>query len=230
MTRLLIHVEGQTEETFVNEVLAPHLYQVGYTKIGARLLGNSRQRGRRGGARAWVAVRKDILNHLREDGECLATTLVDYYGLPQSGANAWPGRAAAAVRPFAEKASTVQDALAKEIHSEMGDDFSQDRFVPFVMMHEFEAFLFSDTKKASAGMGKPRIGEHLQEIRNQFNSPEEINDSPATAPSKRIVQLIPEYNKPIMGVLGVLEIGLSTIRQECPLFHSWLERLEQLPH
>lgn len=37
MSRLLVHVEGQTEETFVNAALAPHLYQVGVM---------SRRRGR----------------------------------------------------------------------------------------------------------------------------------------------------------------------------------------
>lgn len=62
MTRLLIHVEGETEETFVNEVLGPHLYGCGYTQVSARLLGNARQRHRRGGIRAWHAVREDILN------------------------------------------------------------------------------------------------------------------------------------------------------------------------
>lgn len=65
MTRLLIHVEGQTEETFVNEVLAPHLYRHGYTSVGARLLGNARLRERRGGIRGWNSVRSDILNQAR---------------------------------------------------------------------------------------------------------------------------------------------------------------------
>ncbi|MFN0300689.1 MAG: hypothetical protein ACKVQU_10075 [Burkholderiales bacterium] len=64
MTRVLVHVEGQTEEAFVNEVLAPHLYVWGYTNDGARLVGNARQRDRGGGIRAWNAVRKDILHHL----------------------------------------------------------------------------------------------------------------------------------------------------------------------
>lgn len=230
MTRLLIHVEGETEETFVNEVLSPHLYAVGYTKVGARLLGNARQRDRRGGVRAWSSVRKDILNHLKEDNECLATTMVDYYGLPQSGERAWPGRFAAATHAFARKAATVQGALAEDINAEMGDDFDQNRFVPYVMMHEFEALLFADPASAAQGMNKPTLGPKLQAIRDQFNSPEEINDSPATAPSKRIMQLIPDYNKPLLGVLGVLEIGLDTIRQECPLFHRWLERLENWSH
>src|SRR5256885_1583241 len=49
MARLLIHVEGETEETFVNEVLAPHLLSFGYESVSARLIGNARQRDRRGG-------------------------------------------------------------------------------------------------------------------------------------------------------------------------------------
>ena len=56
MTRLLVHVEGQTEETFVNEVLSEHLILRGYTSVSARLVGNARQRERRGGIKAWSAV------------------------------------------------------------------------------------------------------------------------------------------------------------------------------
>jgi hypothetical protein len=93
MARLFIHVEGETEETFVNEALAPHLYRFGYQKISARLLGNSRNRGRRGGIRGWPSVREDILSHLKEDSTCFATTMVDYYALPKEGQKAWPGRA-----------------------------------------------------------------------------------------------------------------------------------------
>jgi predicted ATP-dependent endonuclease of OLD family len=52
MARLLIHVEGETEETFVNELLADHLYNHGYEIVSARLLGNARLREKRGGIRA----------------------------------------------------------------------------------------------------------------------------------------------------------------------------------
>ncbi len=85
MARLLAHVEGETEETFVNEVLWPHLQHYGYTVVSARLLGNTRQRDRRGGIRGWNSARDDILDHLKEDTGCLVTTMVDYYALPQSG-------------------------------------------------------------------------------------------------------------------------------------------------
>lgn len=227
MTRLLIHVEGETEEAFVNEVLAHHLYECGYTKVSARLVGNARQRDRRGGIRAWSAVRKDILNHLKEDAECLSTTMVDFYALPQVGERAWPGRAEAAQLAFAEKAATVENALLADICSEMGDGFEQKRFVPYVMMHEFEGLLFSDATRLGSGIGRPDLSPRFQAIRDQFATPEEINDSPQTAPSKRIIQMVPNYEKPLMGTLAILEIGLDAIRHECPLFRSWMERLER---
>ncbi len=226
MARLLIHVEGETEETFVNEVLKGHLYACGYSKVSARLIGNSRQRDRRGGSRAWDAVRKDILNHLNEDPECLASSMVDYYALPQTGTRAWPGREAAGKLPFAQKATTVQDALHSDVCAEMGNGFDPSRFVPFVVMHEFEGLLFSDCERFGRGIGRPDLVPRFQAIRDAFGTPEEIDDSPATAPSKRVEDLVPGYEKPLLGTLALLEIGLNRIRAECPHFRNWLERLE----
>lgn len=229
MARLLIHVEGETEETFVNEALAPHLYSFGYHKVSARLLGNSRNRNRRGGIRGWSSVREDIINHLKEDPGCLATTMVDYYALPKEGQRAWPGRAEAALREFRLKSPTVQTALLEDVCAELGDDFDRRRFVPFVMMHEFEGLLFSDCLRFAESIGRPELAEQFQVIRNAFSTPEEINDSPLTAPSKRVEALVAGYEKPLLGALAVLGIGLETIRQECPHFRVWIKRLEQLP-
>ena len=63
---------------------------------------------------------------------------------------------------------------------------------------------------------------------HEFNSPEEINDSPLTHPSRRVVELVPAYQKPIFGNIAALEIGFDRIRSECPHFRAWLERLESL--
>ncbi len=87
--RLLVHVEGQTEEDFVNELLCHHLLAAGYDVVSARIVGNARLRQRRGGIRGWPSVKKDIIHHLHEDAGCVATTMVDYYGLPKHGAHAW---------------------------------------------------------------------------------------------------------------------------------------------
>jgi hypothetical protein len=229
MARLLIHVEGQTEEDFVNEVLRNHLVSEGYHSVDARIVGNARLRQRRGGIRPWPSVRRDIINHLREDQDCIATTMVDYYGLPQTPPGDWPGRARSkSLRTIQEKALCVQDAVRDDLAKEMGNRFDSDRFVPFVVMHEFEGLLFSDCSAFSRGIGRSDLETSLRQIREAFISPEEINDSPVSAPSKRVVTLLPGYEKPLLGVLAAIEIGLLRIRQECPHFDSWLRRLESL--
>ncbi|MEM1178205.1 MAG: DUF4276 family protein [Acidobacteriota bacterium] len=225
--RLLVHVEGETEESFVNEVLRGHLLNHGYTSVAARLLGNARQRQRRGGARAWSGVSQEILKHLRQDPGCIATMMVDFYALPATGTKAWPGRKKAADLQGLDKATAVEEALAKDLRRQ-DPGLRASRFVPFVVLHEFEGLLFSDSQAFAAGICQPSLASELQAIRDRFESPEHINDDPLTAPSKRVLSLYPQYQKPLLGSLAMLEIGLSTVRRECAHFNGWLETLEQL--
>ncbi len=230
MSRLLVHVEGQSEEQFVNELLAPYLYNFGYTGISARLIGNARQRHRRGGIRSWNSVRRDIVRHLKEDPGSLATTMVDYYAMPQNGPKAWPGRLQATRQgSSSEKGKTVEDALLEDIAGEMGPNFDRRCFIPYVAMHEFEAMLFSDCDRFARGIGFPDLTSEFEEIKHQFASPEEIDDSPDTAPSSRIEALVPGYQKPLMGLFAASEIGLDAIWSACPHFRRWLRLLERLP-
>jgi hypothetical protein len=226
MARLLVHVEGQTEEDFVNEVLRDHLVGAGYESVSARIVGNARLRQRRGGIRPWPSVRKDIVNHLRQDSGCIATTMVDFYALPQQGDSAWPGRAAAAGIQADVKALCVEQALREDLSEELGSSFNLTRFIPFVVMHEFEGLLFSDCMAFSRGIGRADLEPHFQRIRNDFQTPEDINDSPVTCPSRRVKELVPGYEKPLFGTLAALEIGLQRIRAQCPHFDSWMRQLE----
>ena len=228
MARLIVHVEGQTEETFVNEILRGHLMGYGYESVNARLLGNARLRKNRGGIRSWESVRGEIIQHLKQDRGCTATTMVDFYGLPQSGNRAWPGRAEANSLSVDRKASHVEQSLLNDLVNRVGFDFNPSRFLPFIIMHEFEGLLFSDCTSFAAALCNPALEPKLQDIRNQFSNPEEINDSPLTAPSKRIQDVLPEYDKELFGTLAALEIGLERIRRECPHFDSWLRRLESV--
>ena len=152
--------------------------------------------------------------------------MVDYYGLPQAGDRAWPGRVQAGKTVFSKKASIVETALKEDIQKVIGSNFNPDRFIPFVMMHEFEGLLFSDCAAFSRGIGRPELEADFLAVRNLFSSPEEINDSPNTAPSKRVASLVAGYQKPLLGTLAILEIGLETIRRECSHFNDWLTRLE----
>lgn len=115
-----------------------------------------------------------------------------------------------------------------DIAQEMGRNFDQARFVPFVVMHEFEGLLFSDCAAFGRGIGQPNLEPKFQQIRDQFETPEHINDSPITAPSKRVEGIFPGYEKPLLGTLAVLEIGLARLRSECPHFAGWLNKLEGL--
>ncbi len=228
MARILVHVEGETEETFVNEVLYGHLRLFGHS-VSARLLGNARQRSRRGGIGGWHAVCGDIIRHLTSDPTCYATMMVDYYALPQSGQRAWPGRAEAGTLAFAAKAPKIQSALLADMVAHMDSNFDASHFIPYVIMHEFEGLLFSDCERFASGIGKSDLAAAFQAIRDGFTTPEEINDSPITAPSKRVETLVSGYEKPLLGNLAILEIGLETIRRECPIFSQWIANLEALP-
>ncbi len=222
MTRILIHVEGQTEETFVKTVLAPHLYAAGFSRVDARLLGNARVRSRRGGIRDWHVVRREIERHLREDTDAFASIMVDYYALPHS----WPGRACNPAWDVDAKHETICTALVNDFEDKTG---IANRFIPYVLMHEFEALLFSDCQRFAEAIGYSGEVNALQGVRDAFETSEHINDSPETAPSKRVLGIIRNYDKVLFGNVAALEIGLPTIRADCPLFDGWLGRLESLP-
>jgi hypothetical protein len=205
-----------------------HLIEKGYHSVAARIVGNARLRRRRGGIRPWPSVRTDIMNHLREDKDGIATTMVDYYGMPQNGPGEWPGSArSSGLRTIEAKAQCVQDAVRDDLLTALGARFYAQRFVPFVVMHEFEGLLFSDCAAFSRGICRPDLEPSLRE---RFATPDEINDSPVTAPSKLVEALEPRYNKPLFGKLATLKIGLAHIREECPHFDGWLKQLESLVH
>ena len=122
--RLLVHVEGLPEQTFVNQILAPHLYEFGYSKVAARLVGNARNRSNRGGTRGWRSVRRDIVRHLKEDSDCYATTMLDFYGMVQDGPNAWPKRKDASMTQYELKCMNSRvycSAIAKILRRLLDD-------------------------------------------------------------------------------------------------------------
>ena len=171
----------------------------------------------------WRVAERDILDDLLQDQGAIVTTMVDYYRLPGS----WPGRTDAATKQtVGERAATVEEAVLEQIVVSLSN-FDPKRFVPYVVMHEFEALLFSDPDRFAEGIGVPALASSFHGIRGQFATPEHIDDSPETHPSKRVTNLLRGYRKPRMGLLAAQSIGLDTIRRECPLFDQWMVRLEQ---
>ncbi len=128
---------------------------------------------------------------------------------------------------MALKADCVLRALTNKLESALGPGPMR-RFIPYIQMYEFEGLLFSHPENLACGINQDALQPQFQKIRDAFGSPEEINDSAATAPSKRIERLYSAYDKPVHGSLAAMEIGLDVIRQECHRFDSWLKTLEAL--
>ena len=151
--------------------------------------------------------------------------MVDYYGMDQT----WPGYKEARLgrKTLYERATAVEQAVLKDISCGL-TKFNPKQFVPYVVMHEFEGLLFSDPDRFARGIERPDLFREFQTIRDMFPTPEDIDDSLETAPSKRIERLYQRYQKPLLGVQAVQDIGLDTIRRECVLFDRWIERLECL--
>ena len=153
--------------------------------------------------------------------------MVDYYALPASGPGAWPGRSSASQHATSsQRAEAVEAALLEDIARKMGPGFDPQRFEPFVAMHEYEGLLFSDCHALATSLGHDELTLELEVMRSAFDTPEDINDSSETAPSKRIQRLARRYEKPLHGILAFLDIGLTKVRAECPHFNRWIQRLE----
>ncbi|MFT5758588.1 MAG: hypothetical protein ACI9LM_003334 [Alteromonadaceae bacterium] len=220
MIRVHVICEGQTEEAFVKELLAEPFLAKGILLLPA-LIGKP---GHKGGNFKFERLLPEIKNRLLGDSECYCTTFFDFYGLPES----FPGkRDVVANESITRKSSRVNDALMIKLTETLGDDAMR-RFIPFIQMYEFEGLLFSDPARMARGMDRKDLITPFQQIADSFDTPEHINNSPQTAPSKRICNLVLGYEKPLMGALAALEVGLTTMREQCSLFNNWLCELEKI--
>ena len=220
--RLNFIVEGQTEEAFVKRILNPHLANLGvYVKARCVLTSRRRNIKHRGGIGSYEKARNDINTWIKEDrnSDVRFTTMFDVYGLPTN----FPGYRDAKQRsdPYG-RVKVLEDAL--------GEDISDRRFIPHFQLHEFEALLLSDPQKLDSQFDSSTGIRQLVDMVASFDSPELINDGDNTAPSKRIIGEIPEYEKmkPSAAPIVAEKIGLPTLRLQCKHFDEWLCRLEML--
>ncbi len=218
MSRVIAVVEGQTEQGFVREILAPFLSQKN-VYMTAQLVGKP---GHKGGDCRYERAKRDVLALLKQEADTVVTTMFDFYALPDS----WPGRAEARTALLAKKAKIVETAVQNDISSELGTSFDRSRFCPYIQMHEFEALLFSQPPTICAVLRSPESEEELQSIRASFRTPEEINDNSETAPSKRLLKVFSNYQKLFHGLVAAKRIGIGAMQRECPHFARWVELLE----
>lgn len=227
MNSVAIHivVEGSTEQTFVRDVLAPWMAPKGIYLYPA-LIGKP---GHKGGDIRFDKAKNDIGNFLRQRNDTYITTMFDYFRIDSE----WPGKADAlrqvkdgTTLTASQKARMLEVATSNEILRTFPGCDAENRFVPYIEMHEFEALLFSD---AAILADKTQIDAALiRKIIEKYDNPEEINDDPANAPGKRLESLKDGYRKVAMGKTISEAIGIAAIRGQCPHFNDWLTKLENL--
>jgi hypothetical protein len=218
MNRVLISVEGQTEETFVREILTNHLWDINVHPIPVIVATKIVKQGNKfkGGLTSYAQVRNDVNRLIKDTNAVAITTMYDLYKLPTD----FPGYSSRPVGDIYMKTTYLETEFQHEIN--------HPRFKPYLQVHEFEALLFVKPEITASYFPENNKLRELQQIKNSVNSPEEINDGVTTAPSKRILRLFPNYEKTLYGSLVALDVGLQNIRDECPHFNEWITWLEGL--
>jgi len=216
MVKILALVEGHTEERFIKKILSPHYFKLSLFIVPAIYATKVVKNGPnfKGGGLSFIKFKDQIKRLLKDSSASAVTTMIDYYACPAD----FPGRDRKMQGDNQKSVELFERAVAAEI-----DDR---KFIPFFTLHDFEGLLFSSPKDIADHMDG--VEKFLLDIRDKFNTPEDINDSPKTCPSNRIVSLFPEYRKPLDGVLIAQKIGLPKMRQQCPHFDQWLQKLEKL--
>jgi len=214
---IVVLAEGLTEKIFIQDIISPYLAGKGIY-ITPIIISKP---GQKGGDVRFARVKNDIGLHLKQRHDTYLTLFVDYYGTRKD----WPGLAEAEKQATSDgKAERVNSATKEEVSRLFGDHGSDRRFIPYIAMHEFEAMLFSDPQILSAHLGVSP--SEIDRILSVCGSPEDIDDSPQTAPSKRLERLSKRFKKTSTGISVAKEIGLPRIRKHCPVFNKWLTEIE----
>jgi hypothetical protein len=171
-----------------------------------------------GGGNNWDYWRNDLRRVLQNTTPGIRfTTLLDLYALPGNT----PGLlAAASERDTTKRCAALERAIAEDI----GDP----RLLPYIQRHEFESLVLAALPSLGEVFEKKerdRLNNLIDEIRHL--GPEDVNDGPETAPSKRLKGALRSYQKTLHGPSALGRAGIAAIRKQCPRFHAWVEALEQ---
>jgi len=216
---VVVLTEGQTEQRFIKQILAPYMGERGSFLTPIQL----EKRGQKGGDIRFARAKNDIAQHLKQRSDTCVTLLVDYYGIGRD----WPGLNIVRENALPQEISTTMcTATQAAIDAAFSAFRSDERFVPHFAVHEFEALLFSDPSTLASFLGVKQ--QQVASIIEECGEPEAIDNSPQRAPSKRIERINGRFKKTSIGIDIAEKIGIEQMRSQCPVFNGWLKRLESL--
>lgn len=230
MKYLNIIVEGSSEEIFVNDVLVKHFAPldifISTRKIqtGWDRLNNKPAKGGLGSPQKYQKFRNDIIRWIQSDRgrpNVWYTSMLDLYAFPIDDQSPYTPDIRAIRNPYDKI-----NALEKAVESNINDK----RFIPYIQLHEFESFLLVNPDRLIVMYPDQQAGINRLKENIGKQKPEEINESRQTAPSKRIIKFLPDYEgqKAQVGPLVAEDIGITELRNKCPHFNDWITKLESI--
>ena len=222
--QLYVVCEGSSECEFVKQILGPYIGE--RTAWNLILLPRVIENGRNakkgikysGCLLKYQKAKDDILRCMSEGRP--VTTMFDYYALPTD----FPGYEEAKKQALDINQVEFLESCIKEDLSACEPKYPKHWLLPYIQLHEFEALFYADLQSL-----KSLYIEHAEEIdvlqaEVSGMKPEEINNSPETAPSKRLLKHLP-YQKGAEVVIPLKSIGIDRLMQECPHFSQWVESI-----
>lgn len=212
MKNVYIYCEGPTEETFINEVLYPYFFNIGIV-VTPIICATKRTRLKKykGGVSDYNKIKNELTILCKSHSNEFVTTMFDYYAMPSN-------------TPGIDNQDPDIIKRIEAIEATVDSDIGMRNCSFHFMLHEFEGILFSNPASFNLIADESTAGK-VQAIRDSFPTPEHINNSPETAPSKRLEQLIPGYAKVRNGTILSKDMGLDIIIRECPHFRDWIKRI-----
>lgn len=219
-------VEGPTENRFIKQVLAPY-WGLRNIFVHAPVV-RTKADGRlgivfKGGDIRFERMKRQIGNFLSQRADIIVASFVDYYGIKE-----WPGYSEIQENDSPQMIAERLNAAARERICQDYAEYTPDqRYFPFTAVHEFEALLFSDSRILAEKLGIDQT--EIDDVLARCGSPEAINNSPETAPSKRLdAWTLNRYGKTTNGIVIAKTIGIDKMRRACPNFDAWLTSIETL--
>ncbi|HCR74291.1 MAG TPA: hypothetical protein DIW26_08000 [Ruminococcus sp.] len=214
MKNVFIYCEGQTEESFVNAVLYPYFSNIDiYVTPIIHKTKRTPTKSYKGGVIDYKPI-KDELRILCKNQNVFVTTMFDYYGMPSN-------------TPAIDYTDTDLYNRIEYIEQAITNDIGCNNLSFNLLVHEFEGLLFSDTQAFST-IANDKAVEKLQAMRATAETPEHINNSVNTAPSKRIESVISDYTKVRQGIIVAKNIGINKMLSECKHFADWIDKIKSL--
>jgi hypothetical protein len=222
MRRILALVEGQTEFATLNRLIAAPLGLRGHS-FQAKIIGKP---GHKGGMRSYASMWPELVALLKQERQAVVTTIFFLYALKDD----WPGWSPPRTANSLQRAEQIERAMSVDLSARIDPSDNLRRYIPYLQVHELETLLYADPHALAESFGQVALAVEFQRIVDQAGGCELIDDSPETAPSKRLEALFPKYKKGkgqrAHAPIAVAKIGLDTIRAACPHFSRWLEQLE----